>query len=151
LNKRAQVTVRVAGLWIRHGSILVGRNPRIGREWALPGGSLEVGETLREGCRREFREELGFEVDCDALAIAMEQRYRYEGELIHELGYYFWITPKREFSEPLPVIRSSEAEMQFEWFPVDRLEELEFVPPTLVEHVPQLVAGKTIFVSSIHD
>lgn len=141
----------MAGLWIRHGSILVGRNPRIGRAWALPGGSLEVGETLREGCRRELREELGLEVDCDSLAVAMEQRYRYEGELIHELGYYFWITPKRQFADPLPVIRSSEVDMEFEWFPVDGLGKVGFVPPTLVEHVPRLVAGKTIFVSSIHD
>jgi len=31
--------------------------------WAIPGGSLELGETLREGAEREIREETGIEVD----------------------------------------------------------------------------------------
>lgn len=30
--------------------------------WSLPGGALEVGETLAEGVRREVREETGLEV-----------------------------------------------------------------------------------------
>ena len=31
-------------------------------QWSLPGGALEVGETLLEGVRREVREETGLEV-----------------------------------------------------------------------------------------
>ena len=30
--------------------------------WSLPGGSLETGETLEEGCRREVMEELGLKL-----------------------------------------------------------------------------------------
>ena len=30
--------------------------------WSLPGGAVEVGETLQEGVRRELREEIGIEV-----------------------------------------------------------------------------------------
>lgn len=32
-------------------------------EWSLPGGALEVGETLEEGVRREVLEETGLHVD----------------------------------------------------------------------------------------
>ena len=31
-------------------------------KWSLPGGALETGESLEDGCKREAREELGLEV-----------------------------------------------------------------------------------------
>lgn len=38
-----------------------GRPPLLGA-WSLPGGRLELGETLAEGCRREILEETGLRV-----------------------------------------------------------------------------------------
>ena len=32
-------------------------------EWSIPGGALEIGETLRQCCAREVREETGLEVE----------------------------------------------------------------------------------------
>jgi 8-oxo-dGTP diphosphatase len=31
-------------------------------KWSLPGGALETGESLEDGCKRELREELGLKV-----------------------------------------------------------------------------------------
>lgn len=43
-------------LLIRRGA------PPLEGEWSIPGGTLEVGETLAEGVRRELAEETGIEV-----------------------------------------------------------------------------------------
>lgn len=56
--------VGVGGVVISNGRVLLvrrGHAPSKG-EWSIPGGLLEVGETLVEGVRRELQEETGIRV-----------------------------------------------------------------------------------------
>src|ERR1700719_4358340 len=56
--------VGVGGVIIDNGRALLirrGSEPLRG-EWSIPGGTLEVGESLQEGVARELREETGLEV-----------------------------------------------------------------------------------------
>ncbi|HYL85734.1 MAG TPA: NUDIX hydrolase [Candidatus Angelobacter sp.] len=56
--------VGVGGVIIDHGrTVLIrrGSEPLLG-EWSIPGGALEIGETLQEGVARELLEETGIEV-----------------------------------------------------------------------------------------
>lgn len=56
--------VGVGGVTIHDGRALIvrrGSEPLKG-EWSIPGGTLELGETLAEGVARELREETGLEV-----------------------------------------------------------------------------------------
>ena len=56
--------VGVGGVIIEDGRALLirrGSEPLMG-EWSIPGGSLELGETLEEGVARELLEETGLEV-----------------------------------------------------------------------------------------
>ena len=56
--------VGVGGVIIHEGRALLirrGSEPLRG-EWSIPGGTLELGETLTEGVVRELREETGVEV-----------------------------------------------------------------------------------------
>lgn len=57
--------VGVGALIFREGRVLLvrrGHAPSLG-EWSIPGGALEVGETLADGVKREVREETGLEVE----------------------------------------------------------------------------------------
>jgi 8-oxo-dGTP diphosphatase len=56
--------VGVGGVIIQDGRALLirrGSEPLRG-EWSIPGGTLELGESLQEGVARELREETGLEV-----------------------------------------------------------------------------------------
>jgi 8-oxo-dGTP diphosphatase len=56
--------VGVGGVVISNGRTLLIRRggPPLQGQWSIPGGMLEVGETLLEGVRRELLEETGIEV-----------------------------------------------------------------------------------------
>ncbi|HXW61026.1 MAG TPA: NUDIX hydrolase [Candidatus Acidoferrales bacterium] len=56
--------VGVGGIVISDGRVLLIRrgSPPLQDQWSIPGGLLQVGETLREGVRRELFEETAIEV-----------------------------------------------------------------------------------------
>jgi 8-oxo-dGTP diphosphatase len=56
--------VGVGGVVISDGRALLIRrgSPPLERQWSIPGGMLEAGETLLDGVRRELAEETGIEV-----------------------------------------------------------------------------------------
>jgi 8-oxo-dGTP diphosphatase len=56
--------IGVGGVVIANERALLIRraNPPLQGQWSIPGGTLEVGETLAEGVRRELAEETGIDV-----------------------------------------------------------------------------------------
>ena len=61
-------------------------------QWSLPGGTLELGETLEEGVTREMHEETGLEVEVgpvievfDRIMLDPERRVRYHFVLVDYL------------------------------------------------------------------
>jgi mutator protein MutT len=55
----------VGAIIVEQGRVLLVKrgHPPLAGEWSIPGGLLEVGETLREAAVREVREETGLEVE----------------------------------------------------------------------------------------
>jgi len=77
--------VRVAGLVMESDKILVlSYNYPNGRIYALPGGNIEAGEFAPQTLVREFREELGLEVQVGALQFVGEmQAQAHVGQTLH--------------------------------------------------------------------
>ncbi len=72
--------VGVAAVVLRDNQVLLvqrGRDPGKG-SWGLPGGMLELGETLAEGARREVMEECGVEIEVGPLVAVFEPIQRDE-------------------------------------------------------------------------
>ncbi|MDE0027465.1 MAG: NUDIX domain-containing protein [Spirochaetaceae bacterium] len=60
--------VRVTGILLQNDRVLLVRQRMSAlREWSLPGGTVEVGETLTEACRREVWEETGLDTSARSL------------------------------------------------------------------------------------
>jgi ADP-ribose pyrophosphatase YjhB (NUDIX family) len=56
--------IRVSAILRREGRILLCRHEKEGREyWLLPGGGVDLGESLAEALQRELREEVGITDD----------------------------------------------------------------------------------------
>jgi len=79
--------VGVGGVIIDEGRALLirrGSEPLLG-EWSIPGGSLEVGETLEEGVARELLEETGLQVRVLELIEVFDRIYVETSAGEHEL------------------------------------------------------------------
>ena len=47
--------------------------PPAENSWTIPGGRVELGETLRDACVREFREETGLDIDVGPVAEVVDR------------------------------------------------------------------------------
>ena len=61
-------TIRVTGILIENNEILLVKQKLSDkRDWSLPGGKLERGETIQQGIFREMKEETGLDTEVDSL------------------------------------------------------------------------------------
>jgi ADP-ribose pyrophosphatase YjhB (NUDIX family) len=88
-----QVRVRVGGLLLREGTVLLAAHRGLlaggATFWSPPGGGWAFGESLREGLRREFLEETGLAVQTGRLLHLHEFR---QGDL-QALEVFFEVLP----------------------------------------------------------
>ena len=65
-----------------------GAEPMLGH-WSLPGGLLELGETLVEGVQREVEEETGLIVKAEAVVEAVDRIYTYNDGHTSRVRYHY--------------------------------------------------------------
>jgi ADP-ribose pyrophosphatase YjhB (NUDIX family) len=124
-------TVAVGAVARRGDELLLvrrGRGPAQG-EWSVPGGHVELGETLHEAVVRETAEETGLEVVVDRFLGWVERMDQTVGErgappvFTHFVILDFAVTLLDPDATPTPGDDALEAR----WVPVDELSELRLV------------------------
>jgi 8-oxo-dGTP diphosphatase len=103
-----------------------GQPPLLG-EWSIPGGVLEVGETLREGAMREAREETGLIVDAGELLGIFERLVPGDDGRVR---YHYVLMDFLCVRTGGALLAASDA-ADVRWFRPEELEELKLASDTL--------------------
>ena len=101
--------VGVGAVVVRDGRALIvrrGHEPRKG-EWSLPGGMLDLGESLADAARREVKEETGLDVEVGPIIETFDRVHRDEQGRIR---YHFVIVDFVCWSASGDAVAGSDAE-----------------------------------------
>lgn len=108
------------------GRVLLARraNPPAAGLWSLPGGGLELGESVIDAARREVREETG--VECKPVPVfeVVDRVFRDEAGRVQYHYVIIEVLARWVSGEPVPGSDASEAA----WFDPEELGLLEITP-----------------------
>lgn len=88
----------------------------------LPGGFVDMGETVEEGMRREIKEETGLDVDHIQYLFSSPNVYMYSGMGVHTLDMDFLV---RVHDDSLRVTAADDAADAF-WIPLEEVTPADF-------------------------
>ncbi len=140
LGQNQNLIYRVACVMTHEDRILLHRG-EMDSFYALPGGSVEFGETSIEAIHREIREELGATVETGDLLWVVENFFEYMDTDCHEVGLYY----KTQFSgesrrlniadefEGLEThfVADKTFKLYFKWFSADEIKNVDIRPAFL--------------------
>ena len=121
----------VAILHDQTGRVLLIHRWNHGRSYfTLPGGKIEHGETPEQACRREAREETGFEVTLGEEVLVIENLGRVE--------HYFRVTAYSgtlELGEPERSYQSEANRYELTWVALTDLPQINLLPVVIKEWI----------------
>ena len=129
------------GVCIVGGNVLLCR-PRKGGYTYLPGGHIEFGEKGAEALRREVMEETGLDAKVGEMVGVVESQFTQNGKPHAEISLVYDMTiagldhlERLENLDGMPDVKSQEDWIAFTWWPLDRIDEANLLPPEMKKHV----------------
>jgi len=121
--------VAVGAVVFKNNCVLLVRRGQAPSEdiWAIPGGSVEIGETLQEAAEREILEETGVKIRAGKPVYTFDVIDRDEDGKIR--FHYVIIDLAADYVGGEPAAGDDAAEAR--WVSDDEINELEVSPPTL--------------------
>lgn len=132
--------LRAAAVLIKGDKLLVQRDKN-GNEYALPGGHVKIGETLKDALVREAAEELGVKIKCDRLLWSEECFWKWNGKQAHNIAFYYLV----ELCESRDIPDNGEFFSQKDncdvvvgWMPIEELQNVIIYPDFLKTEIYNL-------------
>ena len=109
-----------AAFIIRNGCLLVARRAKEPAKGTLdlPGGFVDMDETVEEGMAREIREETGLEARSLHYLFSLPNLYEYSGMIIHTLDMFFIVHVANEVT-----VKADDDVAALKWM---KLEEVDY-------------------------
>jgi 8-oxo-dGTP pyrophosphatase MutT (NUDIX family) len=139
---------RTAGVLVRENKILVQREKN-GKEYALPGGGVKIGETSENALIREYKEETGADIVCERLIWVEELFWKYGGKNVHGINFYYLITLKNNsdipdgYAEP----HKDNGNVIIEWVTIAEMKNLTVYPTFIKEKIENISEHIEHFIS----
>lgn len=97
------------GVLVENGKVLFKRQQSV-KKFDLPGGGIEIGETISEGLVREFKEETGLTVEIGKLLFVDESFFTHNGEDAHGILIFYEV---KKISGTLTTNEDDSAEVKY--------------------------------------
>ena len=108
--------------------VLRGKAPAKGM-WAVPGGSVNLGETLQAAAEREILEETGLQIKAGEVVYAFEKIERDESGRVQY--HYVILDLRAEPVDPTQPLTPADDAIEAGWFTLAELEQLPVSDTTL--------------------
>lgn len=140
-EKKAVRSYVSRGILIKNRHVLLVN--KIGEpHYFLPGGRLEIGESIEQCLIREIKEELDKPCHIQGYAGAIEHFFEDDVKTQYEIGHFFIIDIPG--LDPSQKPKSAEAELKFAWFRLSELKKLDLRPIPVIDLLNTISAGEKI-------
>lgn len=147
----AVFSYRVAGICVQDGKVLL-QTTTDDPAFAFPGGHVAFGETNEQTLIREFREELGADIQVGELKWVAEVFFPWGDRPCHQICLYYMVrivdaaTPAEGIFLGKEQMEGQKFDLEFHWVPLAEAKNYEIYPTQCRELLGRLSEGIQHFV-----